>query len=169
MKTRLLILILSLILVIVAAACAIADSPVKQGPPLTLWPPPTPVFDDDISCDDTAALESWLQSSTFMKEDFLDLAKATKDKRRGDIHDDVAELAARRDKMSAIAVPDCTTEAHIMIVDAMNKAVTVFLEYNNGDREELGDIVNRTEASFDAAGIIQAELTDRLEQQYKNR
>lgn len=168
MKTRILVLMLCLMLVIVAAACAIADAPVKQGPPVTLSPLPELVFTDDVSCDDTSALESWLQSSTFMMDDFLAIMKTAAGK-RGDIYDDVIALATLRDQVFTMTVPDCAVEPHNMIADAMKIAVTVFQEYNNGDREELGGIVDETKGRFEGVGAFQTELTDRLEQQYKNQ
>jgi hypothetical protein len=163
MIKQLSLLILLIVLLWLLPACAVNDVPTTPPPLITLESPPTPVFAG--SCDMTRVLETWLQKSSFMKVNFLQLITDAAEK-SVNISATVRHMANERDAASSLQIPDCAVEAHLLLVDAMTQAVEVFQAYNNGDRKDLGNILEDTQNRLDMVTVIQDELAVRLEAQY---
>jgi hypothetical protein len=167
MKLRVLGL-LSALLLMSLAACAIGDSPeamMTQLPPVTLNVPPTTVFAGD--CELTPDLNDWLQTSVFIRRDFLDTMYGAALMAPIDMRNEVVRLASLRDQMSLLFAPNCAVDAHLILVAAMTQAVDAFQAFANGDSSSLGNTVEDVRSQMDTATAIQDELTLRLDQQYQ--
>lgn len=151
-------------MMIMLSACALRDVPVTAPPVISLAPMVTPVFVG--TCDDNKLLEAWLQSAGFGSSDFMEILEAAAALNRADSYESILQMIGRREQLSRIPVPDCAIEAHLLLIDALSKAVEVFVAYNNGDRADLGAIIEDTRKRLDMVKVIELELTDRLEQQY---
>jgi hypothetical protein len=162
-KRRLLSLLI--LLSSVLAACAVGDIPATPPPPLTIEPPPTLVYEG--ACEQTSTLEVWLQKTTFAKNDFVNLMDAAASQGRAEMVDEVIGMIDRRLAVSRTTVPDCATEPHLILLDAMNKAIEAFQKFVNGDAENIGNIVGDTKKRFETLDIYMLELTDRLDLQYQ--
>jgi len=149
----------------VLAACAVGDVPATPPPPLTIEPPPTPVSEG--TCEESSILETWLQKTTFAKNDFLNLMDAAASQGRADMVDEVMGMIDKRLAVSQTTVPDCATEPHLILLDAMNKAIEAFQKFVNGDAENLGNIVEDTKKRYETLDIYMVELSDRLDLQYQ--
>jgi hypothetical protein len=166
MKLRVLGL-LSAFVLLSLTACAIGDSPealMTQLPPVTLNAPPTTVFAGD--CELTVDLNDWLQSTVFIRRDFLDTMYRAALMTAIDMRNEVVRLASLRDQLSLLAAPNCAVDAHLILVAAMTQAVDAFQAFANGDASSLGNTVEDVRSQVDTATAIQDELTLRLDQQY---
>ncbi|NWF68747.1 MAG: hypothetical protein HXY40_06660 [Chloroflexi bacterium] len=162
------LLLLSCLIVLLVAACAIGDSPdaaLTQMPPVTLQPAPTPIFAGE--CTRTADLDAWLANSHFLTQGFMDSMYGAALMNAVDARVEVIRMASLRDQMSRQPAPDCVVEAHLILLTAMGQAVDVFQAFANGDRPDLGSTVVDVRAQLDTFLAQQAELTQRLEQQYQ--
>src|SRR5689334_9838275 len=110
------------------SACALGDVVnTTPLPPITLAPPPA--LNLIGSCDDVKALETWLQVSTELRENFQTQMNEAAAKSKNDMYGDVANLADLRDSGFSVATPDCAADAGLKLSDAMNQAVAVFQTY----------------------------------------
>lgn len=159
---------LVLLIALLLAACALQDVPLTPPPPITLIPEATPVFSG--SCEETRQLEAWLQSASFGRIDFMTLLEQSRDLQRGEaLYDNILLMIGRRDQLSKTPAPDCAVEAHLVLLDAMAKAIRAFARYNNGEAVDLRAAADDAEKRLQMAGVIEVELVERLEQQYENQ
>jgi hypothetical protein len=150
------------------AGCAIGDSPqalMTQLPPVTLNAPPTTMFAGN--CELTIDLNNWLQNSVFIRRDFLDSMYGAALMNQVEMRNEVIRMAALRDQMSLTPAPDCTADAHLILVNAMTQAVDAFQAYANGDAPDLGNTIVDVRSQIDTVIAVQDELTLRLDQQYQ--
>lgn len=153
--------------VLVLAACASSQSQETPPPPLTLSAPPTSQFSG--TCDITPELEAWLQTTTFMRDDFLQLLDSAANKHRSDAYMDVMTMVDTRDKVSGMTVPDCANEAQLLLLDAMNKAIEAFQTFVNGQSVDLNAAVADAKKRIGVVQVIQDELMKRMDDQYQKK
>lgn len=146
-------------------ACATGDVPSTPPPPLTVPAPPTLV--PSGNCDLTPQLESWLQTTVFMRDEFLALLDTAVAKDRAKAYEDVLGMVDRRNRVSATPYPDCASEAHLLLVDAMSKAVEEFQKYVNGESVDVTRVVADTKTKIEVVKVIQDDLIKRMDEQYK--
>jgi hypothetical protein len=148
----------------VLSACAIADIPAPtESPPLTLLPPATTIFAGN--CNNTSDLEHWAQSAAFLTQDFVRIMGTAAEQSRGEIYDDVIQMAELRDLMSESQTPDCAVEAQTRLLGVMNAATEAFQSFANGDLDNIADAVVDLNARFAEATALQDELIVRLDNQ----
>lgn len=153
-------------LVLVLAGCALGDAPpVTTIPPVTLAVPPTLVFAGD--CEGTEELNSWLQSTDFLVTEFLTTINSTVGLSREALRERVLHLGKVRDEASKVVTPDCAQPVHLLLVEAMNTAVSNFQAYANGDLQDLGNIVAEIIGQVDRVIAAQNDLKTRLEAQFQ--
>lgn len=159
--------IILLMLPVMLAACALGDvSNPTPAPPLTLMPPPELRFEGD--CNYTPSLEMWLQITTRLANDYLQLIKEAAVKNKAEMREAVLTLASLRDTTNQAVTPECAVDAQIILSDAMNTGVTTLQAYINGDRADLGSVVNDVTAQLEQAITIQNELILRMETQIQD-
>jgi hypothetical protein len=149
-------------------ACALGDvSSATSQPPITLAPPPALVLSGN--CDDTKALEFWLQVTSQLVSDFQTQMNAAAAKPKIEMYTDVLNLAAIRDAAFAAPTPDCAQEAELTLSDAMSQAVSRLQAYFNGDVPDLGNIVTDANTKLDTVIAQQTELLNRLNAQFQQQ
>ncbi len=155
-----------ILLPLLLAACAMGDvNNATPLPPITLMPPSEITFQGD--CNVTPVLEAWLQLSTRMAGEYLELFNEVVAKTKADMYDAVFTLAALRDTVYKMVTPDCAVDAQIILSDAMNTGVTALQAYVNGDRTDLGSAVTEVTDRIEQAIVIQNELILRMETQIR--
>ncbi|MBI5669747.1 MAG: hypothetical protein HZC41_17255 [Chloroflexi bacterium] len=146
------------------AACALGDAgEATPAAPVTLLPPPEMTFRG--SCDNTRDLELWLQITTRLASEFLQVMNDAAGRSKGEIREALSTMAALRDSTHQAVTPDCAVDSEILLGDAMNRAITAFQEYVNGARTDLGNTVAETNDQIEQVIAIQNELTLRLDTQ----
>lgn len=155
---------LILFLPLLLAACAIGDTgAATPAPPITMIPPPEMTFQG--SCDTTRDLERWLQLTTRVAGSFLQVMNDAAVKNKAEMRDDLYTMAALRDSVHGAVTPDCAVDSEILLSDAMNRAVTTFQEYLNGQRADLGNLVAEINEQIERVMAVQTELTLRMDAQ----
>lgn len=156
--------VLIVFLILLLSACAVADVPAPTDtPPLTLAPPPTPVFVG--ICDNTPDLEAWSQTAYFLTTEFVEVMNQAAEQGRGEVYNEVIRMAELRDLMANAETPDCAVEAQNLLLLVMNDATTAFQSYTNNQLDNLADEVIELNARFEQAVAIQDELIVRLDNQ----
>ena len=163
------IIVFSIALSSLLSACALGDVVVNTTPlpPITLAPPPA--LNLVGSCDDTKALETWLQVSTELRENFQTQMNAAAAKNKNDMYADIVNMAALRDSSFGVATPDCAADAGMKLSDAMNQAVTAFQSYFNGDAPDLGNSVVNINNQLDSVQAAQIELIKQMDTQFQQQ
>ncbi|MEO8611872.1 MAG: hypothetical protein ABI690_28495 [Chloroflexota bacterium] len=152
------------------SACALGDVTVNTTPlpPITL--PPPPALNLVGSCDDTKALETWLQVSTELRENFQTQMNAAAAKSKNDMYGDIINLSALRDSGFGVATPDCAADAGMKLSDAMNLAVGAFQSFfNSTDSSNLDSTVVDINYKLDSVQATQIELVKRMDSQFQTR
>ncbi len=162
-------LCLCLLCMLALVACGNSDEPTLDLPPLTLPPPPTPIFAG--TCTDTATLEGWLQTILFQQRDFMELMDGTESNGRASetLYLNVEQMALLRNRISEEPAPDCTENLHREILSIMQEVLDGFQEYVNGDNRNLSSLVENGHSRFNALLPEQTELLNQLDQQFQGQ
>jgi len=159
---------LYLMLIGVLNACALGDAiNVSPLPPVTLAAPPA--LNLVGVCDDTKNLETWLQISTVLRDNFQTKMNTAAVKSKADMLVDVLSLAALRDSAFAAATPDCAAETAMKLGDTMNQAISAFQLYLNGSAPDLGNTITATNEQMDGVAAAQNDLIDRMTTQFQQQ
>jgi hypothetical protein len=155
-------------LLVLLAACTVDEtSQSTPPPPITLEPPPEITLSG--TCDETSALEGWLQTTSFALSSFITTMNTTAGQERAAMYENIQALAALRDSSAAAVVPDCAVGTQLRMVDAMNRAVAAFQSFFNGDQDGLGSTIGDVSAQLDQIIAEQSELIARLESQFNQQ
>jgi len=152
------------------SACALGDVEVETTPlpPITLEPPPA--LNLVGNCDDTKSLETWLQVSTELREEFQTLMNTTAAKNKNEMFADIQSMAALRDSGFSVATPDCAADAGLKLSDAMNQTVAAFQTFfNSTDASSLESIVVDINYKLDSVQATQIELIKRMNTQFQQQ
>ena len=153
---------------VLLAGCALGDlRDPTPAPPITLPAPPTLMFIGD--CERTAELDYWLQTTTYLAQDFVSQLNTAATTPREQLYNQVLRLAQLRDAVNATATPTCAVETQLRLVDAMTTAVSTFQAFANGDLPDLGNVVAEVNAQIDDVMTVQDQLTQQLEQEYQQQ
>ncbi len=154
-----------IIIGLILAGCAVNDEPSIDLPPLTLPPPLDSTFSG--SCTDARLLETWLQTTSFQYDEFLELTNSAPNKTPDDLYADVERISALRSTVSLQAAPDCAAAAHIRLLGAMDALIPELQRYVNGEAVDLTAAVEGIQpalTTFDEELIV---LLDRLELEFR--
>lgn len=157
----------SALLLLGLAACAAGDVPSSPPPPLTLAAPPNLVSAGN--CDLTPELEHWLQTTIFMRDEFLTLMDTAAAEDRTKAYPDVLSMVDKRNRVDTTPYPDCASEAHLMLADAMGRAVEGFQKYVNGETVDINQVVTDAKTKIQVVQVIQDDLIKRMDEQYKKQ
>lgn len=154
--------------VMLLAACTV-DETIQPTlpPPITLAVPPEVTLLGN--CEQTSALEQWLQTTSLALSDFITTMNSAAGQERAEMYDEILFLAALRDAAAAAKAPDCALDTQIRMVDGMNTAVTTFQGYFNGDLTDLGTMIGDVSGQLDRVIAAQNELIIRLESQFSQQ
>ncbi|MEQ8673265.1 MAG: hypothetical protein RLP44_02335 [Aggregatilineales bacterium] len=148
-------------LVFIVSACAVTEKPALDLPPLTLLPPPTPVFEG--MCDDNPRiLEGWLQTVDFQERDFVALMNGTVSRSSEELYFDVEQMARLRDRVASAIVPDCAEEAHLLLLEIMGDVLVVYQSAVNGEEINITTVIDENLPRFQSYELLQDELLQRL-------
>ena len=163
MRYRLCLLSLLLIL----AGCGIGDDTrnvnVTALPTLHFDPVETLVVAE--SCDNTQALEAWLQVIDTHLLSYNDMLDTALDSTVFDMREDVMYMADLRAYAAGIPAPDCAADTQRNVIAAMTTTINLLTDYANG---ETGELVPLVEQSRQALGNVRPEvdaLIERLDAQ----
>ena len=151
---------------LILTACALGNAPSSATtiPPVTLAVPPTMVFAGD--CEGTEELNNWLQSTDFLVSEFLTTLNGMMSLNREDMRAQVLHLGKVREEANKVVTPDCAQAIQLLMVEAMDTAVTNFQAYANNDLQDLGNIVAEVIGQVDRVIAAQNDLKTRLEEQF---
>lgn len=153
-----------LVILPLLAGCAMGDSGTATLiPPVTLMPPPEITFRG--SCDNTRDLEMWLQITTRLAGDFLQVMNDAAARNKAEMRDPLLAMAALRDSTHQAITPDCAVDSEILLSDAMNRAISAFQEYLNGVRGDLGSVIAETNDQIEQVIAMQNALMQRMDAQ----
>lgn len=151
---------------ILLGGCALSEDPVlTPPPPLTIMPGPTPILAG--ACELTRDLNEWLQASTFYAAEFGARLNAMSNQGRGTIYAYVQELAEMRNALSAVPAPDCTHTLHQLLLTTMDRAISTYQAFANGEVEQIGGTLSEVIGQLDRVAAGHAELTARLQAQFE--
>lgn len=163
--TKQLLLVTSL--AVIVTGCAINDSGGKPPEaPITLAPPVALVIEG--TCDITGELESWLQVTVPVREQFQSRLNEAAAKNAADIHDDTLYLAGLLDTVARTHTPDCGAEVQRVLTTAMTGAVTALQAYFNHTLSgDLNSALADPQKGLSQATSIQNDLITRMKNQYQ--
>lgn|GEM_PF-3517225 len=151
---------LAVFFVAMITGCAVSDKPAIDQTPLTLPPPPTPVYAG--SCDEPMVLETWMQPVTFQQREFFNLMQSAGEKSPAELVVDVEQMAALRDRISALATPDCAVETQAAFLNVMGAILDGFQVVVNSDSGDTATIIAEHQADYSAAQAMLDVLFEQL-------
>lgn len=155
---------LSLILL---AACAVNDfeTPIPTLPPPLEYEASEGTITMEGSCeDDPRALEVWLGTAIAMEQNLprlMDEAITV----TGTFNDEaIMRIIQMRLTIGELPAPDCTQQAHLLLVDAIDRAINGLQSYRDGALGEIQPVVDEVTDLLTQA----QELQDGLFQSFSN-
>jgi hypothetical protein len=132
--------------------------PPVERPPLTLAAPPAPQLTG--LCADVSPLEYWLQVTTSVVRDFQ--VKINAAVSAAEVYDTAITLATLRDTAAAVPAPDCAAAAHLIMLDAFNRAIPAFQAYANYEAIDLNTTIAGINIQLDLVKTQQDQLIEQL-------
>lgn len=126
---------ISLLLIGLLSACAIADIPTPtaaapQQSLLQLQRVDESLLRLEGSCiDDPALLEAWLGTSMAIRQNMEMIMEESRGKSADDLRVEAIRIDAMLKANRALIAPDCTQQAHILLIDALERADIAFNSY----------------------------------------
>lgn len=155
--------LISIVLSVLAGCGGVGGDDTSQ--PLVLTPPGD--LTQDGICEDTVLLEDWLQSTEFYQMSYIDLLQNAPGQSRTELYPQVANLNDELVNYAAMPAPDCAAEVQAAILTVMQTTLTNLQAYVNGDREDLGLIIEQAQTQFSASRPGFDLLILQMEQQYR--
>jgi hypothetical protein len=120
-------------------------------------------------CEDSRALEQWLQVIDTHLLIYVDVINEAEDKSLFDLREDIVYLSDLRDFAVAQAAPDCAAETQRAVVDAMTITLRAFEDYVNGEDVDVTIAVQTSRDAFADVRLKVDALIEQLEVQIQSQ
>lgn len=159
--------VLGCVLCFVVAGCAIADEPSvtaeRLNPPIAITPIVLTLTFEGTCEDNMTDFELWVGTALSVHERLIGMWDATEAQDDGALLGTIERLVMMRNGVGSLRAPDCTAQAHALLVTIIDTTLQNFQMFYNRELTDLEVARLETNERLNQLGMLLESLLDTLQ------